>query len=281
VRAFRVAYDGANYRGFQRQPSVSTVEDALLDAVEALDVIDRDDGPPPGYAAAGRTDAGVSALAQTIAFDAPDWLTPRALNSRLPADVCVWASATVPPDFHATHDAVAREYEYHLYAPAAEANRASTVIDRLVGRHDVANLTPDDDGTERTLDPTIVVDGAFLVLRFHAGGFPRQFVRRAVELVREVATGEAPLEKVDRVLDPSPLPGPEGVPPAPPRPLVLVDVSYPGVEFTADETAANRTREAFDRKRTAWQTRSRVAGRVVSGIERHGPGPDDAGTGAD
>ena len=47
--------------------------------------------------AAGRTDAGVSALAQTVAFDAPEWLTPRALNAELPAEIRAWASADVMP----------------------------------------------------------------------------------------------------------------------------------------------------------------------------------------
>ena len=61
MRAFRVAYDGRPYSGFQRQPDVPTVEDTLLDALRALGVFEGSD-VPPGYAAAGRTDAGVSAL---------------------------------------------------------------------------------------------------------------------------------------------------------------------------------------------------------------------------
>jgi tRNA pseudouridine38-40 synthase len=266
MRAFRIAYDGADYRGFQRQPSVSTVEDELLDALESLDVLDRDEGPPPGYAAAGRTDAGVSALAQTIAFETPEWLTPAALNGALPGDIRAWASAPVPDGFHATHQADAREYEYHLSAPAADEDRARAVIDRLAGTHDVSNLTLDEKGTERTLEPTVDVEDSFLVVRFRAGGFPRQFVRRAVELVREVATGEASIENVDRVLDPTPLPGPDGVPPAPPRPLVLIDVSYPDVAFTVDPDAVESARGVFGRKRTEWRTRARVANRIASGV---------------
>ncbi|MFB6218385.1 MAG: tRNA pseudouridine(38-40) synthase TruA, partial [Halobacteriaceae archaeon] len=64
MRAFRLAYDGRPFHGFQRQPDVPTVEGALLDALDALDIPFAGD-TPSGYAAAGRTDRGVSAVAQT------------------------------------------------------------------------------------------------------------------------------------------------------------------------------------------------------------------------
>ena len=121
MRAFRFAYDGRPFYGFQRQPDVPTVEDAILDALCELDVAPAG-GTPPGYSAAGRTDRGVSALAQTVAFECPAWCSPGALNGALPASVRAWAAADVPADFHATHDAVRREYTYHLYAPRAGAS---------------------------------------------------------------------------------------------------------------------------------------------------------------
>ena len=122
MRAFRIAYDGREYYGFQRQPDVPTVENAIFDALDRLGVEIPAGGKPTDYAAAGRTDAGVSALAQTIAFDAPTWLTPRALNAELPADIRAWASAEPPSDFHATHHATQREYTYHCYWPARDVH---------------------------------------------------------------------------------------------------------------------------------------------------------------
>ena len=97
MRAFRLAYDGRPFYGYQRQPRVPTVEGALLDALTDLDVVDDPTVVPERYAAAGRTDAGVSASAQTVAFVAPEWLTPAALSSALPATVRAWAHADVPP----------------------------------------------------------------------------------------------------------------------------------------------------------------------------------------
>ncbi|MEF8787069.1 MAG: tRNA pseudouridine(38-40) synthase TruA, partial [Haloarculaceae archaeon] len=146
MRAYRVAYDGQPFYGFQRQPDVTTVEDTILDALRALDVLGADEDTPPGYAAAGRTDAGVSARAQTVAFDAPDWLTPAALNSELPADVRAWASTDAPDEFHATHDATSRTYTYYLHAPDASDERARDPLHLHPGQHHLHNLTPDQAG---------------------------------------------------------------------------------------------------------------------------------------
>ncbi len=271
-RAYRIAYDGQDYHGFQRQPDVATVSDAILDALRALDVLDADVGAdnngdadadahtdvPPGYAAAGRTDAGVSAVAQTVAFDAPDWLTPAAMNAELPADVRAWASADVPADFHATHDATERVYTYYLHAPDASLALAAEAMDRLAGQHDLHNLTPDDQGTVRDLSTSVERDGPILVLSVRAGGFPRQLVRRLVTVVEGIATGTMATDFLDRILSEAVLSGPDGVGPAPPAPLVLRAVEYPGVEFVVDDEAAASAGTVFGERAAALAARTRV-----------------------
>ena len=282
MRAFRIAYDGRPFCGFQRQPDVPTVEDALFRGLRSLSVLAADDETPVGYAAAGRTDAGVSALAQTVAFECPAWLTPAALDSELPRSVRAWAMVDAPTGFHATHDATARTYTYYLRAPetgtepetgvdvgsTTAAERARAVLDALASTHDVHNLTPDDRGTERTLETGLERDGPFLALTFRSDGFPRQFVRRAVTLVREVAAGVLPFSRVDRVLSGATLSGPEGIGPAPAHPLVLAAVAYPDLAFDVDERAAADAREDFTRRRAEHATRARVAGRIADGIDR-------------
>ena len=262
MRAYRIAYDGQPYYGFQRQPDVETVEDAVLDALRALDVLGAGTDTPPGYAAAGRTDAGVSARAQTVAFEAPDWLTPAALNSELPADVRSWASADAPEGFHATHDAASRTYTYDLHAPDADDGRAREALDGLAGEHDFHNLTPDETGTVRTLSTELRRDGDFLVVALTADGFARQLVRRVVSVVAEVARGEADGDRVERVLSAEPLSGPAGVAPAPALGLVLTDVTYPSLSFSVDEDAAESARTVFGTRRDRHATRARVAGRL-------------------
>ncbi|MFB6097198.1 MAG: tRNA pseudouridine(38-40) synthase TruA [Haloferacaceae archaeon] len=277
MRAFRVAYDGRPFYGFQRQPDVPTVEDTLFDALRAHGVLDSGADKPPGYAAAGRTDAGVSAVAQTVAFECPEWLTPRAFNGQLPGTVRAWAGADVPAGFHATHDATRRTYTYHLYAPPAAAgdtptaptvddDRTRAALETVCGEHDFHNLTTDRRNTVREITGSLRRDGDFLVLRISGAGFARELVRRVVTLVRSVGSGAADLAFVDRVLSPEHLDG-DGVGPAPPGPLILTNVDYPGVDFERDEEAIETVREVFDQRRIEALSRSRAMDSVLDGVD--------------
>ena len=305
TRAFRVAYDGREYAGFQRQPHATTVEGTLLRALAEHGVLDRGDGPthatPPGYAAAGRTDAGVSAVAQTVAFEAPPWLTPRAYNGHLPGSVRVWAAANVPDEFHATHDATRRTYRYHLYAPETGGNsadradpgeavtddRVHDALERLSGRHDFHNLTSDHAGTVRDLTATASREGDILVIEVAADGFPRALVRRLVATVRAVGRGHTDPSRIDRLLDAEPVPGELGVGPAPPEPLVLWDVAYEGISFEVDREAAESARVAFgERYRTARHVAAAtgaIRDRIATGAEKSATSAEDelAGRGGD
>ena len=289
MRAFRLAYDGRPFYGFQRQPSVPTVEGALFDGLRALSVLPPGADKPTGYAAAGRTDAGVSAVAQTVAFECPDWLSPRALNSELPATIRAWASTDVTDDFHATHDATRRAYVYQLYAPQArddadspasngrtldgrptiDDDRVADAVDALTGFHDFHNLTPDDTGTERDLTATLDRDGDMLVFTIAAGGFPRHFVRRFIAVVQAVGSGNKPVSWIDSLLGETPVdPRPQT---ASPEPLVLSAVEYPGIDFERDPHAAASGAAAFgERALDAF-----VGHRVTTRLAAHLDGTED------
>ena len=265
MRAFRLAYDGREFYGFQRQPDVPTVEGTLLDTLEAGGIVDGG-GTPPGYAAAGRTDAGVSAVAQTVAFEAPDWCTPAALNGRLPGSIRAWAAADVPDEFHATHSASERRYTYHLHAPDADDRTAREATDRLSGEHDFHNLTSDETGTVRDASVRVERDGEFLVVTVAAGGFPRGFVRRLVGVLAEVAIDGQSLARVDEVLSDESLQGGRGVPRMAPEPLVLTGVTYPDVTFSVDEEALESARGVFGQRRVHALERVRVTESVLDGL---------------
>lgn len=265
MRAFRLAYDGRSYHGYQRQPDVRTVEGRLFAAIRELGLAEPS-ATPPGYTAAGRTDAGASAVAQTVTLECPDWCTPRALNGSLPTSVRAWASVEVPTDFHATHNAVRREYTYLDPAPTADLEQARAVARRLAGEHDFHNLTPDEEGTVRELSVHVDRDGEFLVFTVGSDGFPRQLVRRLVWLIDAVATGESSLETVDRVLAAEPIEGADGIPPAPAEGLVLTGVEYPGVDFTVDDHALTDARSTFDSYRSSARREARAMGQVIDGL---------------
>jgi tRNA pseudouridine38-40 synthase len=111
-----------------------------------------------------------------------------------------------------------------------------------------------------------VREGEFLVVTLSAGGFARELVRRVVGLVRDVASGASDESRIDRVFAPEPLDGPAGVAPAPPTPLVLTDVTYPGVSFERDSDAVRSLREVFEDRRVSGLTSARVADDVLDGV---------------
>ncbi len=146
-----IEYDGTGYAGWQRQRHCPSVQQALEEAFRAFC---REDVTVAG---AGRTDAGVHALAQVahvdLAGDWPAWTVRNAVNQHLrPRPVAVLACERVDGAFHARFDAVERLYRYRIVsrrAPLAlERNRAWHVprtLDAgamheaaqvLVGRHD-------------------------------------------------------------------------------------------------------------------------------------------------
>ncbi|HZW05020.1 MAG TPA: tRNA pseudouridine synthase A, partial [Anaerolineaceae bacterium] len=112
-----LAYDGTEFQGFQRQTGTRTVQSEIETALRRLGWQGR------SILSAGRTDTGVHAAGQVIAFDL-DWThSPetlgRAMNAFLPSDVAVKAVRATAPDFHPRFDAVARCYHYRIYCQPA------------------------------------------------------------------------------------------------------------------------------------------------------------------
>jgi tRNA pseudouridine38-40 synthase len=151
-----VEYDGTPFRGWAAQPGLPTVEAVLRDAL--AQTFDRYDE----LVVAGRTDAGVHALANVVSVDVEGG--PRldhvvlALNPRLPHEVSVTGAEEVPPGFDARFDARARSYRYRIHTRRTpspfELNRSwwyprplddealAAAAALLAGRHDFRAFTP-------------------------------------------------------------------------------------------------------------------------------------------
>ncbi len=239
-----LAYDGTHFAGFQRQAQGRTVQGVVEAALRRLGWEGR------AILAAGRTDAGVHAHGQVVAFDlewrhAPEALG-NALNAHLPADVTVRDVRPAPPDFHPRFDARARQYCYHLavdarphptrdrYAwrvwPAPDAAGLHRCAQALPGRHDFAAFgRPMRPGgsTERTVwrAEWLPAPGGW-VFRIVADAFLYHMVRRLVFAQVAVAQGRLPAAAFDAALQAgSPLPPPaQGLAPA--TGLFLTAVCY-------------------------------------------------------
>src|SRR5207253_10992672 len=106
-------YDGSGFHGWAAQPGLRTVEGELRGALERCFL--RSDG----LAIAGRTDAGVHALANVASVDVeggpPPERAAEALNGVLPEDVAVLRTEPAASDFHARFSARARSYRYRMW----------------------------------------------------------------------------------------------------------------------------------------------------------------------
>jgi tRNA pseudouridine38-40 synthase len=241
-----VEYDGTDYVGWQRQPEGVSIQGLLEDALARIE------GAAVTVHGAGRTDAGVHALAQsasvtlTATLDATT--VQRALNAVLPLDVRVRAVAEMPDGFHARFSAVSKTYEYrvanasfvsaflHRYAwhvPQAldhDAMRSGAAL--LRGQHDFASFqatgTPVP-STVRTIDEIEWRPGggpsAPAVLHVRGDGFLRHMVRAIAGTLVDVGVGRWPPGEMATILDARDR-GAAGRS-APPHGLFLVAVGYP------------------------------------------------------
>lgn len=238
-----LAYDGAPFHGFARQPDVRTVQGDIEVALAKLL------GSEPQTTVAGRTDAGVHAVGQVISVpdvaDDVDLVKLRdTLNVMLAPSISIWAAARAADDFHARFSARSRTYIYAiltgdvpdpflarttLYHPkpldVAAMNEAAG---HLVGNNDFSSFgrVPEPGASaERVLfELRCSRDGALIRVRARANAFIQQMVRSLVGTLIQV--GEAKIAPGD-------LPGilrardrAAAGPVAPPHGLCLVSVEY-------------------------------------------------------
>jgi tRNA pseudouridine38-40 synthase len=148
-----LAYDGTDFSGFQRQAKEKnsrTVQDEFETALRRIGWKAR------SILAAGRTDAGVHALGQVVAFDL-EWNHSdsdllAALNANLPKDIAVRSACQTHADFHPRFDARARRYQYSIFCsplrnplreryawriwPELDFGRLEQAASILIGTHD-------------------------------------------------------------------------------------------------------------------------------------------------
>ena len=241
--AMIVEYDGAGYSGFQYQKNAPTVQEQIENAIELLTA------EPVRIKAAGRTDAGVHALGQVVAFDTnapypPDTVRD-ALNARLPDDVAVRSAYRVRPDFDPRRDAVSRLYRYTMLvsdvrSPMARrwAHRVRGPLDfesmtqaaaLMEGVHDFANFAgpmshPEASTVRHIHHVRLERDPDFIRLEVKGNAFLPHQVRRMVGALLDVGKGKLNIEQVGlQIAGRADAPTAKSVPP---HGLCLVRVEY-------------------------------------------------------
>lgn len=247
-----IEYDGTAFAGSQRQPQQRTVQGELEDALNKLT------GERISVRFAGRTDAGVHATGQVIAFCLPSrprgerigWTElRRRLNAALAPDVVVRSLRSAAPGFDPRRDAVARTYRYRIRQDGdrrpTDRHRTLEIPDRLdvaamrdaaarmVGERDFAALGSDPHGrtVRHLLAVTVRQHGTLVEVTVRGNAFLRRMVRSLVAVLLAVGRGQLAPTDVDRLLEARQraLRGRA----APPRGLTLERVSF---QRTGDRT---------------------------------------------
>jgi len=215
-----IAYDGAPLAGWQSQSHRNTVQDHLERAFERVI------GEPVRVHGAGRTDAGVHALAQCAHVDVTKLFAParwvEALNALLPPATRVLRCRYVSNDFHARLSAKGKIYRYRIWSapvlPPFEYGRAwhvprSLDLKRLksaskhfVGTHDFAGFAANRGKPETTTIRTIYSvrvwqKGPCVTIEFDGDGFLYKMVRLIVGSLVKCALGKIHIDDIVARLD--------------------------------------------------------------------------------
>ena len=218
-----VQYDGTEYVGWQRQPEGRSIQGLLEDALKPIE------GAAVTVHGAGRTDAGVHALAQIASVRVSTTLETatlaRALNAALPPDVRVTGVEDAAEDFHARFSATGKVYQYRIVngpvvspferrfawhvIPRINLQAVRTASSALIGTHDFSAFQgtgSDVTTSERTIRRLEwSVDGdlsgsELLTLQIEGDGFLRHMVRAIAGTLAEIGLGRWPPSEMAAIL---------------------------------------------------------------------------------
>jgi len=211
-------YDGTNYRGWQTQKNARSVQDTLVAAAQKyLET-------PVKVQGAGRTDAGVHALAQTAHMESPKKVNPEPLrfgiNDNLPASINVIQVENVPALFHARHHAISRSYLYLIsrrrtafgkryvwwIKDRLDCEKMKQTLNIFQGFHDFASFA--DKRMDKESSTKVNIEGLWLkefddiiAVRIVGSHFLWKMVQRIVGVTAEVGRGNFAKRDVEKMLN--------------------------------------------------------------------------------
>ena len=215
-----IAYDGANYSGWQIQPNAKTVQDVLE---KALAIYLK--GPIKTHAS-GRTDQGVHAMGQVAHFECQSKLdlnlTRLAINGLLPLEIRILEVKQVNLDFHARYSAKGKIYHYNLWLEVVkdpfkyrtslhirnklDLNLLEQAAKKFEGTHDFTTFANFRSRGFSTSNPIKTIRRLSLVLQdggarleFEGDGFLYKMVRNISGALLEVGLKKRSLESIDEL----------------------------------------------------------------------------------
>ncbi|HEC91727.1 MAG TPA: tRNA pseudouridine(38-40) synthase TruA [Candidatus Atribacteria bacterium] len=236
-------YDGTGFHGWQFQPGLRTVQGVLVDALQKMT------NEKIKLIAAGRTDAGVHALAQVAHFNTASTIPLdgflNGLNSLLPDDLVVKDVKDVGQEFHAQRSAIGKRYLYRILnraLPSAIVRfrvwHIPTILDiykmsegckYLIGKHDFSSFRASGSEIRGSVREIFEIKinkekGDFINIIIFANGFLKQMARNIVGTLVEIGTSKYPPKYIKEILEAKDRE--KAGPTAPPYGLYLLEVVY-------------------------------------------------------
>lgn len=231
MKKFRLLleYDGAAYHGWQVQKDETTIQGVIEDRILKIT------GERSVVLGAGRTDAGVHALAQVASFRTESRLDAetmkKALNANLPEDIRVLDARLVDDSFHPIRDATKKRYFYFIANQRSSSvflRRYSWLVPQpmdldcmseasqvLVGRHDFSSFKGTGSDVRDSVREiyslsierinnidfmTATVAGNFIKITVEANGFLRHMVRNIAGTLVKTGRERTPAKRMKEIL---------------------------------------------------------------------------------
>jgi tRNA pseudouridine38-40 synthase len=237
----KIAYDGTDFLGFQKQGKGRTVQAEIEKALRQLEWKGK------SIQSAGRTDTGVHASGQVVSFEIEKPITQeklqKALNAILPDDIAIQEIKEAPENFHPRFSARTRKYAYRIYCqaqrdplrdrfswkvwPQVEFGNLKDAAALLMGEHDFCAFGKPPRGESGTVRKIFCADwrrkdNDFL-FEVEGNAFLYHMVRRMVFLQVQIAQGRVVMKDFQNAIN-----GDKGIKPgiAPACGLELFEVSY-------------------------------------------------------
>ena len=223
--AVKFAYDGRQFQGYARQPHQNTVEGVIIGCLQKSGIFD--DPKTAQFRSGSRTDKGVSALGNVIAFntDSSKEDIYRCLQ-RVSSHILVYGISDVDSDFYPRY-ARQRRYRYYLKKSTYVLDDILPVLGTFVGEHDFRNFARIEPlkNPIRTIDNIIVSKWMdCFVIDFFAQTFLWHQIRRIIAAVEKTGRGQLTKEQISKALHHPEQTVDFGI--ASPEPLLLQDILY-------------------------------------------------------
>jgi len=238
--ALKFAYNGEIFYGYARQPNLKTVEGEIIKTLIKHGFIE--DTKESVFQSASRTDKGVSALCNVVAFNST--YKPKQILEKLTkeaGDIIFYAIDQIDDDFNPRY-AKSRFYRYYLTKKDLDVDKVTKTLAVFTGKHDFTNFARVENfkNPVRKIENIVLTESEdFLIIDVFAPNFLWNQIRRIISATQKVATGKLDKQEVVEALS-----NPEKIVDynmVSAKPLILKDIDY-DVDFYYDKKMLDKTK---------------------------------------